>query len=104
MLINTIKHILLQTQLSSDNRNSYIKQYLSLILKKNINKRTPVHEAAKIGNFAMLDFFFGVINDENITNEYIQNKIRVCKDSDDEFKTSLHLAAAAGKIQLFFIR
>ncbi|CAF4455508.1 unnamed protein product, partial [Rotaria sp. Silwood2] len=100
ILIDTIKYILLQTQLSSDNRNLFIKKYLSLILKKNIDKRTPIHEAAKIGNFSMLNFFFRIINNENITNEYEQNKITLCEDFDDELKTSLHLAAGEGKIKL----
>jgi ankyrin repeat protein len=73
----------------SNNRNLFLKQCLSLILKKNLDKRTPIHESAKIGNFPMLEFFFGMINNENIRN--------LCEDSDDEFKTSLHLAAAEGK-------
>jgi hypothetical protein len=98
MLINTIKNILLKM-----NRNLFIKKYLLLILKKNIDKRTAIHEAAKIGNFFMLDFFFKIINNENITNEYEQNKKALCEDFDDEFKTSLHLAAAEGKIQLNII-
>ncbi|CAF1052332.1 unnamed protein product [Rotaria sordida] len=100
MLMDTLKHILLQTQLSSDNRNIFIKEYLSLILKKNINKRTPIHEAAKIGNFSILDFFFRIINNENITNEYEQYKIALCEDFDDELKTSLHLAAAEGHYEI----
>jgi ankyrin repeat protein len=95
ILINTIKHSLFE-----NNKNLFIKQYLSLILKKNIDKRTPIHEAAKIGNFPMLDFFFRIINNENLTNEYKQNKIALCEDSDDELKTSLHLAAAEGKIKI----
>ncbi|CAF3667628.1 unnamed protein product [Rotaria sp. Silwood1] len=100
MLMNAIKYILLQIQLSSNNKNLFIKEYLSLILKKNINKRTPIHEAAKIGNFSMLNFFFHIINNENITNEYKQNKIVLCEDYDDELKTSLHLAAAQGHYEI----
>jgi hypothetical protein len=100
MLIDTIKHILLQRHPCSNNTNLLINQYLSLILKKNIDKRTPVHEAAKTGNLVILDFFFRMINDTNISNEYEQHKIALCEDSDDELKTSLHLASAEGKFQL----
>ncbi|CAF3986350.1 unnamed protein product [Adineta steineri] len=88
MLINTMKYIL---QLSCIDRNIFVKQYLSLILKKNIDKRTSIHEAANIGNFVMLEYLFRIMNNENI-----QNKMIICEDCDDEFKTSLHLAAAQG--------
>ncbi|CAF5067321.1 unnamed protein product, partial [Rotaria socialis] len=37
-----------------------------------------------------------IIRDENQTDEYEQDKITLCEDYDDEFKTSLHLAAAEG--------
>jgi len=94
ILIDTIKYLLFQK-----NKNLFIKNYLLLILKKNINKHTPIHEAARIGNFPILDFFFRIINNENITNKYEQNKIKLCEDSDDELKTSLHLAAAEGRIK-----
>ena len=41
----------------------------------------------------MIDFFFRIINNENIKNQY--------EDFDDEFKTSLHLAAAEGKYLIY---
>lgn len=91
ILMNTIKHVLFE-----NNKNIFIQQYLSLILKKNMDKRTAIHEAAKIGNVSMLNFFFEIINNINLTNEYEQNKLKLCEDTDDEFKTSLHLAAAQG--------
>jgi ankyrin repeat protein len=81
ILIDTIKYFLFENN-----------KYLSLILKKNLNKRTPIHEAAKLGNFPILNFFFQIIN-----NEYQQI---LCEDSDDELKTSLHLAAAEGHYEI----
>ncbi|CAF2069611.1 unnamed protein product [Rotaria magnacalcarata] len=100
LLLDTLKQILLRTQQSHNNRNSFMNEYLSLILKKNIDKRTPVHETAKIGNIAMLQFFFCIIHDENQTDEYEQYKITLCEDYDDEFKTSLHLAAVEGHYKI----
>jgi ankyrin repeat protein len=84
LLIHTIKHLLFQM-----NRNCFRQQYLSLIWKKNLNQRTPIHEAARIGN---LDFVIRIINNEH--------RIAFWEDSDDELKTSLHLAASEGKNQL----
>jgi ankyrin repeat protein len=95
ILIDTIKHLLFQ-----NNKNFFMKQYVSLFLKKNIDKRTPIHEAAKTGNFHMLDFFFRIIDNENGIHEDEQNQLVLCEDSDDELKTSLHLAAVEGKIKL----
>ncbi|UJR22073.1 hypothetical protein I4U23_025139 [Adineta vaga] len=96
ILIDMIKYILLQTQFSLSSENIFLQKYLSLILKKNINQRTSIHEAAKIGNFAMLNFFFQIIDDDDDDDENLQHKIILCEDCDDEFKTSLHLAAAEG--------
>lgn len=80
ILIDTLKHITHQSS----------KEYLSLILTKNLNKRTPIHEAAKTGNFEILNLFFRLINQNERNHE----------DFDDEFRTSLHLAAAAGHTQI----
>jgi ankyrin repeat protein len=95
MLMNTMKHLFLQTQSFSEDQHSLVKQFLPLISKKNSHQRTPVHEAAKKENFPMLDFFFRAIDDG-----YLHNASTVCEDSDEQFRTSLHLAAAEGKAEL----
>lgn len=88
MLISTIEH-----HRSFSNENYFLEQFFDLILQKNIHQRTSIHEAAKTDNFILLDFFFRLISSEN--------KRRVlCQDSDGELKTSLHLAAAQGHIEI----
>ncbi|CAF0772592.1 unnamed protein product [Adineta ricciae] len=87
VLMNVIKHILF---LSGSDENTFHQQYLSLILKKNRNQRTSIHEAAKIGNFALMDCVFRILEAN------VQHKFTVCEAVDDEFKTSLHLAAGEG--------
>lgn len=89
LLIGTMEHLL-----SLPNTNHFLEQFFYLILQKNLNHSAPIHEAAKTGNFAMLEFFFRMINPDGS-----EDKTRVfCQDSDDELKSSLHLAAAQGKI------
>lgn len=76
------------------NANHFLDQFFYLILQKNLNQCAPIHEAAKAGNFVILEFFFRMVNPDNS-----DDKTHVfCQDSDDELKTSLHLAAAQGKI------
>jgi ankyrin repeat protein len=77
LLIHTIKYL------------RFHQEYLCFILHKNINQRTAIHEAARMGNLNILNLFFRMINYEH--------RIGICEDSDDELKTSLHLAAAEGK-------
>ena len=90
MLIDTIEHLR-----SLSNENYFLQQFSYLILQKNIHQRTPIHEAAKTGNFVLLEFFFRLITPEN------ENQKRaLCQDSDDELKTSLHLAAAQGHAKI----
>lgn len=89
--MNTIKYIFYQ-----NNPN----EYLSLILKKNLNKRTAIHEAAKIGNYSMLKYFFQIIHNENLLNQYEKIQLKLCEDTDDELQTSLHHAAAQGHYKI----
>jgi transient receptor potential cation channel subfamily A protein 1 len=81
LLIHTIKHLLFR------------EEYLSLILRKNINQRTAIHEAVRMGNLNVLNLFFRLVDYEN--------RIAICEDYDDELKTSLHYAAAEGRKSVF---
>ncbi|CAF1013321.1 unnamed protein product, partial [Didymodactylos carnosus] len=95
MLIETMKYVILQIR--TMNSIKFTKEYLAMILKKNLDKRTPLHEAAKCGNIAIFKYFFNNMNDNNLCSlkkDFVW--IAACEDSDDELKTSLHIAAAKG--------
>jgi ankyrin repeat protein len=68
-----------------------MKHYVHLIRRKNRQQRTALHEAARLGNIDMLDLCFRIIS-----THYDSYRYAWCQDVDDEFKTCLHLAAAAG--------
>ena len=64
--------------------------YLAFLLLKNIHHRTAIHEAARRGHLFLLQLIF----------EIMENDQRLCEATDHDLKTSLHLAAAAGRQML----
>ena len=80
----TIRRILLHLSRLLDH-----ERYLAFILKKNIYGRTAIHEAARFGHLSFLQLAF-----QSSIDAVHQ---RLCEETDQDFQTSLHLAAAAGK-------
>jgi ankyrin repeat protein len=78
-------------------KHASIRGCVAFILAKNKNKRTSIHEAARAGNVALLQLFFRLIHADTLSDEFDEHKRAFCDDTDDEFKTSLHLCAAAGE-------
>ena len=78
-------------------RHASIRGCVAFILAKNKNRRTSIHEAARAGNVALLDLYFRLIRADTLTDEFDENRRVFCDDADDEYKTSLHLSAAAGE-------
>ena len=78
-------------------KHASIRGCVAFILAKNKNKRTSIHEASRTGNVALLDLFFRLIHADTLSDEFDDNRRAFCDDTDDEYKTSLHLSAAAGE-------
>ena len=79
-------------------KHASIRGCVAFILAKNKNKRTSIHEAARAGNVALLDLFFRLIHADTLSDEFDENRRAFCDDTDDEYKTSLHLSTAAGEL------